>query len=161
MKIINAALRTCGCIAGGCLFLLLFGCGGVGSRYGIVIPDGPRGEAVTAALEEIGTTYRYGASAPGKALDCSALTLHAHREAGLKIPRTANDQRRVAKPVSASRAEPGDLVFFHIDSGNHVGLMVDETRFVHASSSKKNVRLANLGTPYWRRHLIGAGSYFD
>ena len=41
-----------------------------------------------------------------------------------------------------------------------VGLMVDGSRFVHASTSSKRVRMASLDKPYWRQRLIGAGSYF-
>jgi cell wall-associated NlpC family hydrolase len=139
---------------------LLSGCASTGDRQGIDIPDGPRGQAVSAALGEIGTPYVYGASSPGTALDCSALTLHAHRAAGLQIPRVASAQYRVATPVPPSRVEPGDLVFFQVGDGHHVGLMVDARRFVHASTSARRVRLANLDLPYWRRRLIGAGSYF-
>jgi cell wall-associated NlpC family hydrolase len=77
------------------------------------------------------------------------------------IPRRAIAQRRVARPVGTSRVKPGDLVFFRIGNGHHVGLMVDETRFVHASTSAKQVRLANLQAPYWRQRFVGAGSYFE
>jgi cell wall-associated NlpC family hydrolase len=139
---------------------LLCGCAGDGLRYGIAIPDGPRGEAVSAALDEIGTPYVYGASSPGRALDCSALTRHAHRAAGLQIPRVASAQHRVARPVPRSEIEAGDLVFFRVGDGHHVGLMVDGSRFVHASTSSKRVRMASLDKPYWRQRLIGAGSYF-
>jgi cell wall-associated NlpC family hydrolase len=139
---------------------LIAGCAGNGARDGIKIPDGPRGQAVSAALDEIGTPYVYGASTPGKALDCSALTRHAHRAAGLQIPRMASAQHRVARPVRRSEIEPGDLVFFRVGDGHHVGLMVDERRFVHASTSSKSVRMASLNLPYWRQRLIGAGSYF-
>lgn len=146
--------------AAGCLVLLLSGCGGAGTHRDIPIPDGPRGDAVSAALAELGTRYAYGASSPGQALDCSALTAHAHRVAGLSIPRVAIAQKRAAKRVPPSRVEPGDLVFFRTGGGHHVGLVVDGTRFVHASTSAKEVRLASLSAPYWRNRLIGAGSYF-
>lgn len=151
--------RACLLVAA-CLSLLLGGCGGAASRHGISVPDGPRGKAVSAALDEIGTPYRHGASAPGEALDCSALTLHAHRVAGLQIPRMASAQHRRARPVRPARVRPGDLVFFRVGSGHHVGLVVDGERFVHASTSARQVRLAKLGAGYWRNRLIGAGSFF-
>jgi cell wall-associated NlpC family hydrolase len=143
-----------------CLLATLAGCSGTETRDGFAIPDGPRGQAVSAALAEIGTPYDYGASIPGKALDCSALTLHAHRAAGVRIPRAARAQHRAATPVPATQAEAGDLVFFRIGDGYHVGLMVDHRRFVHASTSSNRVRLASLSSPYWRQRVIGAGSYF-
>jgi cell wall-associated NlpC family hydrolase len=117
---------------------------------------------VTAALSQIGTRYKYGAQSPGKALDCSALTQHAYSVAGVHIPRVSTDQRRAATPVHPARAKPGDLVFFRIRRGlHHVGLMVDDKRFVHASTSKKQVRLSSITSNYWQQRLIGAGTYLN
>ncbi|MEA3277007.1 MAG: C40 family peptidase [Pseudomonadota bacterium] len=124
--------------------------------------DGPRGDVVMAALSQVGTRYVYGAETPGKALDCSALTQHAYRAAGVEIPRVSKAQQKAATPVSPSKAKPGDLVFFKIRRGQyHVGLMVDDERFVHASTSKKKVRLSSLDTPYWQGRIVGAGTYFN
>lgn len=121
-----------------------------------------RGEVVMAALSQVGTPYAYGADAPGKALDCSALARHAHRAAGLEIPRVSTAQKAAATPVSPARVREGDLVFFRTGPGqHHVGLMVDETRFVHASTSQKEVLVSSLDQPYWRSRLIGAGTYFN
>jgi cell wall-associated NlpC family hydrolase len=143
------------------LVLLLQGCAGTGRYAGFDIPDGPRGEVVMAALDEVGTRYEYGAASPGRALDCSALTLHAYRAAGVQIPRMSQAQHRAARPVRPSRAKPGDLVFFRTGSGYHVGVMVDAKRFVHASSSRNAVQVSSLASPYWREHFIGAGTYLD
>jgi cell wall-associated NlpC family hydrolase len=110
----------------------------------------------------MGTRYVYGAEAPGKALDCSALTQHAHRAAGVNIPRVSTAQQDAAKPVKLSKVRPGDLVFFKIGGGQyHVGLMVDKNRFVHASTSKKQVRLSSLDADYWRSRVVGAGTYLN
>ena len=145
------------------LVVMLQGCASGGGDYGGASElNGRRGEVVTAALSEVGTRYVYGAQSPGKALDCSALTQLAYRAAGVKIPRISTAQRKAAKPVRLSNVKPGDLVFFKIRRGQyHVGLMVDDGRFVHASTSKKRVRLSHLDTPYWRSRLIGAGTYLN
>jgi cell wall-associated NlpC family hydrolase len=120
----------------------------------------PRGDIVMAALSEVGTKYVFGADAPGAALDCSALTQYAYRVAGMQIPRISMAQRRESTPVDPAAVKPGDLVFFKTGRGQyHVGLMVDKKRFVHASSSDRQVRLARLDAPYWQEHLIGAGTY--
>jgi cell wall-associated NlpC family hydrolase len=143
------------------LILLLQGCAGTGRYAGFDIPDGPRGEVVMAALDERGTRYEYGGASPGRALDCSGLTLHAYRAAGVRIPRVSEAQLRAARPVRPSSARPGDLVFFRIDGGYHVGLMVDANRFVHASTSRRAVKVSSLASPYWREHVITAGTYLD
>jgi cell wall-associated NlpC family hydrolase len=143
------------------LGLLLQGCASNGGTEETAL-DGPRDKVVTAALSEIGTRYKYGATSPGKALDCSALTQHAYGAAGVRIPRVSTDQRRAATPVHPAKARPGDLVFFRIRRGlHHVGLMVDEKRFVHASTSRKQVRLSSINSDYWQRRLIGAGTYLN
>lgn len=146
-----------------CFGLLLQGCsstGGDKTAATVSEDTGARNKVVMAALSQIGTRYKYGAQSPGKALDCSALTQHAYSEAGVRIPRVSTDQRRAATPVHPAKAQPGDLVFFKIRPGlHHVGLMVDAKRFVHASTSKKQVRLSRINTDYWQRRLIGAGSY--
>lgn len=143
------------------LSLLLQGCATTGDGDGTAL-SGPRGEVVMAALSQVGTRYQYGAASPGQALDCSALTQHAYRAAGVKIPRMSLAQRKAAMPVDPARVKPGDLVFFRIGGDDyHVGVMVDQRRFVHASTSQKQVRLASLAEPYWQRHLIGAGTYLN
>jgi cell wall-associated NlpC family hydrolase len=124
--------------------------------------DDSRGQVVMAALSQIGTKYRYGAQSPGKALDCSALAQYAYRAAGVRIPRVSTDQRKSSTPVIPSKLQPGDLVFFRIRPGvHHVGLMVDDKRFVHASPSKKKVRLSCIDSDYWQSRLIGAGTYLN
>lgn len=152
--------RPAGSVVGVSLLMLLAltvaGCAGSG-RGGL---NGKRAEVVSAALSQVGTPYHFGGSQPGKALDCSGLTLYAHHVAGIPIPRHSADQLRAAHPVKAKSLRPGDLVFFGSKGGvDHVGLMVDAERFVHASMSKRRVILSRLDTPYWRAHFAGAGTY--
>ncbi len=118
-----------------------------------------RADVVMAALSQIGTPYVYGGETPHQALDCSGLTLVAHQAAGMRIPRVSTAQQAAARPLRG-HPKPGDLVFFKTGpSQYHVGLMVDQLRFVHASTSKRRVRLAKLDNPYWRQRYLGAGSY--
>lgn len=158
-----------------CVFALLGGCSGApekparvsdfnGSAFGLGVAaqtlPASRARVVMAALSQVGTPYVYGGTAPGRALDCSGLTQYAHRAAGVTIPRVSTAQRAAAKPVSGGRVQPGDLVFFKTGLRQyHVGVVVDGDRFVHASTSKKRVRVSRLSSDYWRRHYIGAGSY--
>lgn len=134
--------------------LLLAGCAGLEKG------GGRRSDLVMNSLAQIGRPYVYGAEAPREGFDCSGLTYYAHSRAGVAIPRTAAAQHRAAKRVKRSRLRPGDLVFFKTGpSAYHVGLMIDEARFVHASTSRKQVLVSQLDRPYWRRHFIGAGTF--
>lgn len=135
--------------------LLMQGCATGGA-------DGRRDRVVQAALAELGTPYAYGAQRPGEALDCSALIQHAHRAAGLDIPRASKAQQHSARPVRPERARAGDLVFFRTGPGQyHVGLVVEGARFVHASTSRSEVLVSRLDTPYWRSRIVGAGTYLN
>ena len=147
--------------------LLLQGCAGSGVKlydaggesFDLSGLDEQRADVVMAALSQVGTPYVYGGSEPGRALDCSGLTQYAHSAAGLSIPRVSTAQQAAAKPVGRQPI-PGDLVFFKTGpSQYHVGLMVDQDRFVHASTSKQRVRLSRLSAEYWRQRYLGAGTY--
>ncbi|MFP4062497.1 MAG: C40 family peptidase [Halochromatium sp.] len=130
-----------------------------GERFDLTGLEPKRADLVTAALAQIGTPYAYGGETPHRALDCSGLTLVAHQAVGMRIPRVSTQQQAAARPLQGP-PQPGDLVFFRTaPSQYHVGLMVDRQRFVHASTSKRRVRLADLDNPYWRERFLGAGSY--
>ena len=136
--------------------LVMGGCAGSG-KDGL---SGQRAEVVHAALSQIGTPYKYGGNQPGAGLDCSGLTYFAHRTVGVQIPRSSREQRQGARPVKLKALRPGDMVFFGNEGVvDHVGLMVDQERFVHASTSKGKVMLARFGTPYWNARFVGAGTY--
>ncbi|NEX20663.1 C40 family peptidase [Thiorhodococcus mannitoliphagus] len=137
-----------------CLALLVSGCAGLGGS------GGKRSDLVHNGLAQVGKPYVWGAEAPREGFDCSGLTYYAHSQAGLSIPRTAAAQHKAAKRVRRGRLRAGDLVFFKTGPDSyHVGLMVDEGRFVHASTSRKQVLVSKLDTKYWRSHFIGAGTF--
>ena len=123
--------------------------------------SGKRLEVVSNALAQIGTPYRYGGSSPG-GFDCSGLVYYTHKIAGIRVPRVTTAQKRAGKRISASRLMPGDLVFFKTGASvNHVGIMIDRNRFVHAPSSGKHVRTNRITEKYWRSRFTGAVTYLN
>ena len=139
------------------VLLLLAGCASRGRDDDL---SGRRADLVVKTLAQIGTPYVYGGTTPTEGFDCSGLTYYAHHQTGLAIPRTAAAQHRAARPVARNRLRPGDMVFFKTGPESyHVGLMIADKRFVHASTSRSRVRVDHLDTPYWNRHYIGAGTY--
>ena len=109
------------------------------------------------ALTWVGTPYRYGASEKGKATDCSGLVLMVYKKiANVDMPRNSAKQAQFCKKISKKEVKPGDLVFFAIGSNkneiSHVGVMIDEIRFVHASASK-GVIISEMTTPYYERNF--------
>ncbi|WP_018875364.1 MULTISPECIES: C40 family peptidase [unclassified Thioalkalivibrio] len=135
------------------------------------LPQGPmspapeagleRSEVVLTALGHLDTPYRYGGT-DASGLDCSALVQRAYREAGRSVPRTTRDQARAATRRDGAPA-PGDVVFFAINGSqiDHVGVYVGDGRFVHAPSSRGQVRIEQLDNPYWAPRTRFAGHFFD
>jgi cell wall-associated NlpC family hydrolase len=108
---------------------------------------------VAAARAQRGKPYRYGARGPS-AFDCSGLTGYAYRVAGVRLPRTASQQYRLARPVARSAARAGDLVFW-VSGGHayHVGVYAGGGKVWHAPKAGDRVRLASI----WSRSQVRFG----
>ena len=73
----------------------------------------------------LGTPYVWGGNAPG-GFDCSGLTSWAYRQAGIEIPRTAENQA-IGQQVSHDDLQPGDLIVWsgHVAMYAGDGMMVE------------------------------------
>lgn len=71
---------------------------------------------IAASFE--GTPYLYGGTTPD-GFDCSGYTQYVFNKVGISLPRTAEQQRQFATPVS--NPQPGDLVFFGAPA-HHMGI---------------------------------------
>ena len=109
---------------------------------------------VDRALSMLGQPYRFGGAAPG-GFDCSGLVAYAANGAGIRVPRTAAEQMRAGTPVARGGVQAGDLVFMHLAHKElHVGIALDEERFVHAPSSGGRVRIDSLASgPYAKGYM--------
>jgi len=95
----------------------------------------PRNIAEQAAGEWINVAYLWGGKT-SFGTDCSGLVQNIYKQAGLNIPRDANDQASPGKNVNfIFEAKPGDLAFFDTEEGiiNHVGMTLSGNRILHAS----------------------------
>lgn len=115
----------------------------------------PPAAAVKAAKASIGASYAMGGNGPG-AFDCSGLTVHAFRRAGVALPRTSQAQFGVGKAVDRDEIRAGDLVFFDTNGpgASHVGVATGRTTVVSATSS--GVMEHSSTDAYWGSAYVGA-----
>ena len=103
-----------------------------------------------------GTRYRYGGSTE-KGIDCSAfMQVLAGYAFGWMLPRTAREQYAAMMKINLTDLKEGDFVFFNTRGGvSHVGMYLQNNKFVHSSSSQ-GVSIGDLEDPYWQRRFLGA-----
>ncbi|MEO8412705.1 MAG: NlpC/P60 family protein [Ginsengibacter sp.] len=107
-----------------------------------------------------GTSYHLGGTTKN-GIDCSALTgsllLAVY---GFVVPRTARMQYKATEHIRKNDLKEGDLVFFHTHGRGrvvtHVGLYLDNSHFVHASSSQ-GVTISSLDDGYYAKRFICGG----
>ena len=122
-------------------------------------PHGAQIAGYAAAL--VGTPYRFGGT-DGEGFDCSGLAVYVYGLAGIAIPRTAAEQQRAAFVIPTASLQPGDLVFFRIQSRHHVdhvGIYSGAGKFIHAPRPGQPVAMAALDAGYFAQHLAGAGRF--
>ena len=104
-----------------------------------------------------GTHYRYGGSTK-QGIDCSGFVQTIFISAfGITLPRTAREQYKYVKLISATQLKEGDLVFFNTTGGvSHVGIYLQNNKFVHASVAN-GVTITDMYEPYYVKHFIGGG----
>lgn len=113
-------------------------------------PNAMAANAVRHALTQLGVPYDWGGTTPGVGLDCSGLTQWAYSEAGLSLPRLAQEQD-VGAPVAAGSLRPGDLAVWD----GHVAMIVGNGVMIEAGDPVRlsPIRITNAGQGFqgfWR-----------
>jgi cell wall-associated NlpC family hydrolase len=117
------------------------------------------GDPAAVAEAFLGLPYEWG----GRGLcgvDCSGLVQAALYACGRDCPRDSKDQASLGRPIEPGELSRGDLVLWP----GHIGLMLDETRLIHASGVHMAVvvepladaiaaREADIGSPSGFRRL--------
>ncbi|MCR5030700.1 MAG: C40 family peptidase [Selenomonadaceae bacterium] len=129
---------------------------------GRAIPEVSRGGNALArriaatAMQYLGVPYVYGGSTPD-GFDCSGFVRYVFQQAGVPLPRVADDQYMLGTPVAFDNLRTGDLVFFVDDSGelSHVGIYLQDGQFIHASIYT-GIDFDSLHRDWRREHYLGA-----
>jgi hypothetical protein len=120
--------------------------------------------ALGKAKQQLGLPYLWGGTSPKTGFDCSGLVQWAYAHAGIRIPRTSEEQVLAPNgtPVDRKHLLPGDLVFFRNSSGDvhHVGISLGGDKFISSPHTGDVVKESSLKEPYWGQEFIG-GRRFD
>lgn len=111
---------------------------------------------IASSFQYVGVPYWFGGTSP-RGFDCSGFVRYVFSSIGINLPRMADEQFGVGRPVSSERLQPGDLVFFETyePGPSHVGIYIGNSQFISATSSR-GVAVADLYGHYWGERYIGA-----
>ncbi|MFJ8046196.1 transglycosylase family protein [Kitasatospora sp. NPDC096147] len=120
------------------------------------VATGSKAAAINFALSKVGQAYVYGGSSNG-GWDCSGLTQAAFRQAGVSLPRVANDQADAATRVSLDNLQAGDLLFWSNNGANsgvyHVAIYLGGGKYVEAANPRAGVKTETIAN--WAPDFAG------
>jgi len=119
----------------------------------------PRESLAAFAMTLRDIRYRLGGRAPTTGFDCSGFVQYVFAHAlGIELPDNSISQFQAGTQVARNQLQTGDLVFFHTRGKkvSHVGIYLDNGRFIHSPSTGKRVRVDELSDSYWARRYVGA-----
>ena len=119
----------------------------------------PQALLVEFAMKLRDIRYRHGGRAPATGFDCSGFVQYVFAHAlGAELPDDSASQYHTGVMIHRNELRTGDLVFFHTKGKriSHVGIYLDNGRFIHSPSTGKRVRVDGLDDHYWAQHYAGA-----
>ena len=119
-------------------------------------PVGTVRRLIQTSFQYIGVPYWFGGNTP-RGFDCSGFTRYVFANIGVNLPRMADGQYAIGRPVSTERLQSGDLVFFETyePGPSHVGIYIGNGQFISATSSR-GVAVADMFGHYWGERYLGA-----
>lgn len=122
--------------------------------------DEMRASLMQAYRDWKGTPYVLGGASP-EGVDCSSFVrIIFDRYFGIDVPTNTRGQMNAGTGVRRLAIRTGDLVFFQTGRRTlHVGILVNEKEFLHASTSQ-GVTLSSIQDNYWKSRYLAARRIF-
>ncbi|PEI97785.1 C40 family peptidase [Bacillus pseudomycoides] len=118
---------------------------------------GPEPGVIGKAKSLVGMKYVWGSSSPSNGgFDCSGLVSYVY---GLGHQTTSSLWGSVQK-ISASEAQPGDLIFLqgtYRAGVSHVGIYIGNGQMIHAADESTGVTYGSVNSSYNTAHFLGYG----
>lgn len=95
----------------------------------------------------------------GFELDCSGFTSYVYKRFKISLPRSTKQQFNDYLTHN-SKPNGADLVFFTNKDKviSHVGIILNDSMFIHSPGKNKQVRIDNLNSIYWKERYAGHGT---
>ncbi|MBM6619177.1 LysM peptidoglycan-binding domain-containing protein [Bacillus suaedaesalsae] len=106
----------------------------------------------------LGVRYVWGGESPS-GFDCSGFVYFMFNKHGFDFPRqTSGDYYKMGTAVSKANLQPGDLVFFGVNTPgvvSHVGFYMGDGKYISATSSS-GIAIVSMDNVYWSKYYMGA-----
>lgn len=111
---------------------------------------------INYARNYLGVPYVSGGESP-RGFDCSGLVQYVYKNSvGISLPRTVAGQWKASTKIPKELAEPGDLVFYHVDTAgegdDHIGIYLGKDRMLASPHTGDVVKEQDVyGNPQYGR----------
>ncbi len=105
--------------------------------------SGGAAKVIAWAKAHLGVPYQYGGAGPY--FDCSGFTMVAWQQAGKSLPHSSAQQYAVTQRISASQAQPGDLIFYY-NPVSHVSIYLGNGMRIGETHTGSTARIQPVGS---------------
>lgn len=127
--------------------------------------SGAAATAIKDAESQLGRPYVWGGDNPSVGFDCSGLVEWAYGQAGIKLPRTSQQQWAALKgrSVPLNKIQPGDILFSAGSDGSpnnpgHEAMAISGKQIIEAPYTGANIRIRALNPGEWSHAARPTGS---
>jgi cell wall-associated NlpC family hydrolase len=121
--------------------------------------------AIKDAESQLGRPYVWGGNNPAVGFDCSGLVEWAYGQAGIRLPRTSQEQWAALKnrSVPIGKVQAGDILFSAGSDGSpnnpgHEALAISSKQIIEAPYTGANIRIRALDPGEWAHAARPSGS---